>query len=73
MDVARSAGTLDLAVPGGWTAERVAFPATRPGEGANIKVPVTVPAGASGDAGLTATYRSDGKQASGSRTVTVTP
>ncbi|MFI1590362.1 exo-alpha-sialidase [Streptomyces halstedii] len=73
MDVTRSAGTLDLAVPSGWTTKRVAFPATRPGEGANIKVPVTIPAGASGNAELTVTYTSDGKQASGRRTVTVTP
>ncbi|MFJ2088748.1 exo-alpha-sialidase [Streptomyces sp. NPDC087901] len=73
MDVTRSAGTLDLTVPSGWTTKQVAFPATRPGEGANIKVPVTVPAGASGNAALTVTYRSDGKQASGSTTVTVTP
>ncbi|TXS33247.1 sialidase family protein [Streptomyces sp. gb1(2016)] len=73
MDVTRSAGTLDLTVPSGWTTKQVAFPATRPGEGANIKVPVTIPAGASGDVKLTATYRADGKQASGSRTVTVTP
>ncbi|WP_406408041.1 exo-alpha-sialidase [Streptomyces halstedii] len=73
MDVTRGAGTLDLTVPGGWTTKQVAFPATRPGEGANIKVPVTIPAGASGDARLTVTYKADGKQASGSRTVTVTP
>lgn len=51
----------------------MAFPATRPGEGANVKVPVTIPAGASGDVKLTATYRASGKTASGSRTVTVTP
>lgn len=73
MDVRRSAGTVDLSVPGGWTAARTAIPALRPGEGANIKVPVTVAAGASGNATLTATYRADGKQASGSATVTVTP
>ncbi|MFD8798784.1 exo-alpha-sialidase [Streptomyces atroolivaceus] len=73
MDVTRSAGTLALTGPAGWTAEQVAFPALRPGEGANIKVPVTVPAGASGDVTLGATYRADGKQASGSRAVTVTP
>ncbi|MEU1468126.1 exo-alpha-sialidase [Streptomyces sp. NPDC005761] len=73
MDVTRSAGTLDLTVPAGWTTKQVAFPATRPGEGANIKVPVTVPAGASGNAALTVTYKADGKQASGSATVTVTP
>ncbi|WP_329029589.1 exo-alpha-sialidase [Streptomyces sp. NBC_01423] len=73
MDVRREAGTVDLTVPAGWTAKQVAFPATRPGEGANVKVPVTIPAGASGDVKLTATYRASGKTASGSRTVTVTP
>lgn len=73
MDVTRNAGTLDLTVPAGWTTRQVAFPALRPGEGANIKVPVTIPAGASGAAELTVTYRADGKQASGSRSVTVTP
>lgn len=73
MDVRRSAGTVDLTVPSGWAATRTAIPALRPGEGANIKVPVTVAAGASGKATLTATYRADGKQASGSATVTVTP
>ncbi|SEC14204.1 sialidase-1 [Streptomyces sp. 2131.1] len=73
MDVRREAGTVDLTVPAGWTAKQVAFPATRPGEGANVKVPVTVPAGAAGDVKLTATYRASGKTASGSRTVTVTP
>lgn len=73
MDVTRSAGTVDLAVPSGWTSARTAIPAMRPGEGANVKVPVTVAAGASGNATLTATYRADGKQASGSATVTVTP
>ncbi|MBW3709011.1 exo-alpha-sialidase, partial [Streptomyces griseus] len=73
MDVTRSAGTLDLAVPAGWSTRQVAFPAVRPGQGANIKVPVTIPAGATGDARLTVTYKADGKQASGSRSVTVTP
>ncbi|WP_333733858.1 exo-alpha-sialidase [Streptomyces sp. IBSBF 3010] len=73
MDVRRDAGTVELTVPAGWTTKPVAFPATRPGEGANVKVPVTIPAGASGEAKLTATYRSSGKSASGSRTVTVTP
>ncbi|GGZ27167.1 exo-alpha-sialidase [Streptomyces nitrosporeus] len=73
MDVTRDAGTLGLTVPSGWAARQVSFPALRPGEGANVRVPVTVPAGASGEAVLTAVYRSTGKQASGSRTVTVTP
>ncbi|TXS06453.1 exo-alpha-sialidase [Streptomyces sp. col6] len=73
MDVRRDAGTVDLTVPAGWTTKQVAFPATRPGEGANVKVPVTIPAGASGDVKLTATFRTGGKTAAGSRTVTVTP
>ncbi|MGQ4486182.1 exo-alpha-sialidase [Streptomyces sp. SAS_281] len=73
MDVRRDAGTVELTVPAGWTTKPAAFPATRPGEGANVKVPVTVPAGASGDVKLTATYRASGKTASGSATVTVTP
>ncbi|WP_285566393.1 exo-alpha-sialidase [Streptomyces sp. RTGN2] len=73
MDVRRSAGTVDLTVPSGWTATRTAIPAMKPGEGANVRVPVTVPAGASGSAALTAVYLADGKQASGSTTVTVTP
>ncbi|MFD7861021.1 exo-alpha-sialidase [Streptomyces sp. NPDC059783] len=73
MDVRRSAGTVQLSGPAGWTGATVAFPATRPGEGANVKVPVTVPSGASGSAVLTATYRADGKQASGSTAVTVAP
>ncbi|MFF1925526.1 exo-alpha-sialidase [Streptomyces sp. NPDC058221] len=73
MDVTRSAGTVGLTVPSGWTATQTAIPALKPGEGANIKVPVTVPAGASGSAALTATYRADSKQAQGSTTVTVTP
>ncbi|MFJ1900073.1 exo-alpha-sialidase [Streptomyces sp. NPDC088115] len=73
MDVTRGAGTVDLTVPSGWTARQTAIPALKPGQGANIRIPVTVPAGASGDATLTATFRSDGKAASGSGTVTVTP
>ncbi|MFB6780399.1 exo-alpha-sialidase [Streptomyces sp. NPDC056352] len=73
MNGRRGQGTLDLTVPGGWTAQQVTVPALRPGQGADVKVPVTVAAGASGSATLTATYRTDGKRASGSRTVTVTP
>lgn len=73
MDVRRSQGTVDLTVPAGWTTRQVTIPALDPGQGANVKVPVTVAAGASGSATLTATYRADGKQASGSRTVTITP
>jgi sialidase-1 len=48
-------------------------PALDPGQGANVKVPVTVAAGASGGVKLTAAYRTEGKLASGSSTVTVTP
>lgn len=73
MNGRRSQGTLDLTVPGGWTTRQVTVPALRPGQGADVKVPVTVAAGASGSATLTATYQTDGKRASGSRTVTVTP
>ncbi|MFF3780925.1 exo-alpha-sialidase [Streptomyces sp. NPDC001933] len=73
MDVRRDRGTMDLTVPGGWTTSQVVVPALNPGQGANVKVPVTVAAGASGSATLTATYRASGKQASGSATVTVTP
>lgn len=73
MDVRRSAGTIGLTVPSGWAATQAAIPAMKPGEGATVKVPVTVPAGATGTATLTATYQADGKQARGSATVTVTP
>ncbi|MFJ1614310.1 exo-alpha-sialidase [Streptomyces sp. NPDC088846] len=73
MDVRRGPGTVDLTVPAGWTAEQVPVPAMNPGQGANVKVPVTVAAGTSGNATLTARYRTGGLQASGSRTVTVTP
>ncbi|MFF9347646.1 exo-alpha-sialidase [Streptomyces sp. NPDC014734] len=73
MDVRREAGTIDLSVPSGWTTQQRAIPALNPGQGANIKVPVTVAAGASGNATLTATYRTMGLQASGGRSVTVTP
>ncbi|MEV5680532.1 MULTISPECIES: exo-alpha-sialidase [unclassified Streptomyces] len=73
MDVRRDAGTIDLAVPSGWTAGPATIPALNPGQGANIKIPVTVAAGASGSVRLTATYRANDKRASGSATVTVTP
>lgn len=73
MDVRRAQGTVDLTVPGGWTARQTVVPALAPGQGANIKVPVTVAAGASGGVKLTAAYRTDGKLASGSAKVTVTP
>ncbi|MFJ2244278.1 hypothetical protein [Streptomyces sp. NPDC087862] len=52
---------------------QVAVPALDPGQGARVRVPVTVAAGASGRAALTATHRANGKRASGGATVTVTP
>ncbi|MFD9598868.1 glycoside hydrolase [Streptomyces sp. NBC_01224] len=73
MDVRRGPGTVGLTVPAGWTAKQVTVPALNPGQGANVKVPVTVAAGASGNAALTATYRTGGLQASGSGTAAVTP
>ncbi|MFJ1549590.1 NEW3 domain-containing protein [Streptomyces sp. NPDC088246] len=73
MDVRRGPGTVGLTVPAGWTAKPVTVPALNPGQGANVKVPVTVAAGASGNAALTATYRTGGLQASGSGTAAVTP
>ncbi|MFC9621375.1 exo-alpha-sialidase [Streptomyces sp. NPDC056930] len=73
MDVRRGPGTVGLTVPSGWTAKQVTVPALNPGQGANVKVPVTVAAGASGNAALTATYRTGGLQASGSGTAAVTP
>lgn len=73
MDVRRDRGTVDLTVPGGWTTSQVVVPALNPGQGADVKVPVTVAAGTSGGVTLTATYRANGRQASGRATVTVTP
>ncbi|MGW7268931.1 exo-alpha-sialidase [Streptomyces sp. NPDC054864] len=73
MDARRAPGTLDLSVPAGWTTRQVAVPALDPDQGATVKVPVTVPADASGTAELTATYRTGGKRASGRVTVAVTP
>ncbi|MFF1695847.1 exo-alpha-sialidase [Streptomyces sp. NPDC058257] len=73
MDTRRDRGTLDLTVPGGWTTRQVTVPALKPGEGATVRVPVTVAADASGSAELTATYRTGGKQASGRSTVAITP
>ncbi|RII13124.1 Sialidase precursor [Streptomyces sp. YIM 130001] len=74
MDTRREAGTMNLVVPGGWSTRQVTVPALDPGQGADVKVPVTPAAGASGDAEITARYVSgEGKQASTARTVTVTP
>lgn len=73
MDKRRAQGTLDLTVPSGWTTRQVTVPALAPGQGATLKVPVTVAPDASGSAELTATYQTGGKRASGSAMVTVTP
>ncbi|MGW7073357.1 exo-alpha-sialidase [Streptomyces sp. NPDC054855] len=73
MDTRRAQGTLDLAVPGGWTTRQVTVPALDPGQGATVKVPVTVPSDASGSFELTAAYRTGGKRASAGATVAITP
>ncbi|MEU6678716.1 exo-alpha-sialidase [Streptomyces sp. NPDC046925] len=72
MDKRRAQGTVDLAVPDGWTTRQVTVPALDPGEGATVRVPVTVAPDASGSVKLTATYQTGGKRASGSATVAIT-
>ncbi|GHD86314.1 exo-alpha-sialidase [Streptomyces naganishii] len=73
-DVRLPAGTVSLKLPGGWSAPAVTVPALDPGQGANVKVPVTVPAGATaGAVATTATYEVRGTQHSyGEATLTVT-
>lgn len=68
------AGTVSLDLPDGWSAPAVDVPALNPGQGANMKFPVTVPANASaGDVRATATYEVRGRQHSyGDTTFTVT-
>ncbi|MEU9754868.1 exo-alpha-sialidase [Streptomyces althioticus] len=66
-------GSVSLTLPSGWSAPSVTVPALKPGQGANMRVPVTVPAGASGGAPVTATYVVRGTQRSyGDGTLTVT-
>ncbi|MEV7224519.1 exo-alpha-sialidase [Streptomyces sp. NPDC093681] len=73
-DVRLPAGTVSLDLPDGWSAPAVDVPALDPGQGANMKIPVTVPANASaGDVRATATYEVRGRQHSyGDTTFTVT-
>ncbi|PAK25968.1 neuramidase [Streptomyces sp. alain-838] len=73
-DVALPAGTVSLKLPQGWTAPTVTMPALNPGQGANVKIPVTVPANATaGGVATTATYEVRGTQHSyGDSTLTVT-
>ncbi|MEV7209564.1 MULTISPECIES: exo-alpha-sialidase [unclassified Streptomyces] len=73
-DVRLPAGTVSLDLPDGWSAPAVDVPALNPGQGANMKFPVTVPANASaGDVRATATYEVRGRQHSyGDTTFTVT-
>ncbi|QHC14161.1 exo-alpha-sialidase [Streptomyces sp. GF20] len=73
-DVDLPAGTVSLSLPQGWTAPAVTLPALKPGQGANVKIPVAVPAGtAAGEVRATATYQVRGSQhAYGDTTLTVT-
>ncbi|WAC94794.1 exo-alpha-sialidase [Streptomyces sp. NA13] len=73
-DVDLPAGTVSLSLPQGWTAPAVTLPALKPGQGANVKIPVTVPAStAAGEVRATATYQVRGSQhAYGDTTLTVT-
>ncbi|OON81756.1 exo-alpha-sialidase [Streptomyces tsukubensis] len=72
-DIALPAGSVSLGLPPGWTSPSVPVPALAPGQGANVKVPVTVPATATtGDSEVTATYVVRGGQRSyGTGTLTV--
>ncbi|MFD6190751.1 exo-alpha-sialidase [Streptomyces sp. NPDC060275] len=73
-DVSLPAGTVSLDLPEGWSAPEAVVPALDPGQGANMKIPVTVPANAAaGDARTTAVYEVRGSQHSyGDKTFTVT-
>ncbi|MFG2500365.1 exo-alpha-sialidase [Streptomyces sp. NPDC048441] len=73
-DVALPAGSVSLKLPQGYGAPAVTVPALNPGQGANVKVPVTVPAGASaGAVKATADYQVRGRQhAYGDTTLTIT-
>ncbi|WND39156.1 exo-alpha-sialidase [Streptomyces sp. BB1-1-1] len=73
-DVGLPAGTVSLKLPQGWSAPSVTMPALQPGQGANVQIPVTVPANATaGGVASTATYRVRGSQHSyGDTTLNVT-
>ncbi|MDH6228232.1 exo-alpha-sialidase [Streptomyces sp. MJP52] len=73
-DVDLPSGTVSLKLPAGWSAPSVTMPALRPGQGANVRIPVTVPAGtAAGKVPATANYQVRGSQNSyGDTTFNVT-
>ncbi|WP_053913125.1 exo-alpha-sialidase [Streptomyces sp. SCSIO 75703] len=73
-DVPLPAGEVSLALPAGWSAPAVAVPALRPGQGADVTIPVTVPAETgAGAVTATAAYQVRGDQHSyGDATLTVT-
>ncbi|MFJ9656776.1 exo-alpha-sialidase [Streptomyces griseoflavus] len=73
-DVDLPAGSVSLTLPSGWSAPAVTVPALKPGQGANMRIPVTVPANATaGAVPTTATYLVRGTQRSyGDHTLTVT-
>ncbi|EFL38061.1 NEW3 domain-containing protein, partial [Streptomyces griseoflavus] len=73
-DKALPAGSVSLGLPSGWSAPSVTVPALDPGQGANMRIPVTVPANATaGAVPTTATYLVRGTQRSyGDGTLTVT-
>ncbi|ALC24628.1 exo-alpha-sialidase [Streptomyces pristinaespiralis] len=73
-DVTLPGGSVSLSLPAGWSAPTVAVPALNPGQGANMKIPVTVPASAAaGKVPATATYLVRGWQRShGETSLTVT-
>ncbi|MEV5421497.1 NEW3 domain-containing protein [Streptomyces cellulosae] len=73
-DVTLPGGKVSLTLPAGWSAPEVDVPALDPGQGANMKIPVTVPAGATaGSVKATAKYTVRGRQNSyGDTTFTVT-
>ncbi|MFD8569332.1 exo-alpha-sialidase [Streptomyces sp. NPDC059639] len=73
-DVALPAGSVSLTLPSGYTAPSVTVPALNPGQGATVKVPVTVPATATAAAvKATADYQVRGRQhAYGDSTLTIT-
>ncbi|MFD5655373.1 exo-alpha-sialidase [Streptomyces sp. NPDC127039] len=73
-DVKLPAGSVSLKLPAGYSAPAVSVPALNPGQGATVKVPVTVPASAAaGSVNATADYQVRGWQhAYGDTTLTIT-
>lgn len=64
-DVLLPSGSVSLNLPAGWSAPQVTVPALNPGQGANMRIPVTVPANAAaGKVATTATYLVRGWQRS---------